>query len=96
MMMKGILERALEVVDVEKITKDVMANLAVKDLELYFIVYQLPDSDEYEMVGLAYSKQAAKLLCLESSKKYPCKILKLDLGKALTLAEQAGIVEEVE
>jgi len=91
-MMKSIFERALEAVDIEKIVKDVTANLTVKDLELYFIVQQFPDSDHHNFIGLAYSKDAAGKLWIEATRSGPTKIMKLNFGKAITLAQQAGII----
>lgn len=94
--MKGLIERAIKAVDIEQVTKDFLETLTVKDLELYFVVRQLPDVEDYEFVGLAYSEQAAGVLWLESAKGYPCKILRLDIGKALTLAEKRGLVENIQ
>jgi hypothetical protein len=99
MMMKGLIERALEAVDLEHITKDVLSSLAVRGLEIYFVVRKPNHVEEhewttqYEFVGLAYSKSAAGNLWLESGKAGPCRILELDMGKALELAEEAGIVK---
>jgi len=93
--MKGIIERAIASIDLEAITTDVMSKLVISKLEMYFVVYQLPDSDTYEMVGMTYSEKAAKLLWLENSKKYPCKILKFDMGKLLHIVEQMGATEEI-
>ena len=89
-------ERIMERIDLEEVTKEVLAKLTIKNLDLYFVVYELPDCEGYTFVGMAYSKQAAKTLWLESSEKYPCKILRFDMGKLVTLVEKLGGTEEVD
>ena len=92
MLGKGIIERALEAIDMEKMTHEFMSSFTLKGMEMYFVVRQLPDSDHYDFVGLAYSKSAAGKLWIEANRDGKAKVLELNLGKALTLAEEAGIV----
>ena len=93
--MNALIERALQSIDLEAITREVFRKLVIKNLDMYFVVYRLPDCEEYNFVGMAYSKQAAKTLWLENSKKYPCKVLKFDMGKLVTLVEKLGGTEEI-
>ena len=90
-----IAERFMEHVDLEEVTREVLSKLVIKNIDMYFVVYKLHDMAEYTFVGMAYSEQAARTLWLENSKKYPCKILRFDMGKLVTLVEGLGGTEEV-
>ena len=93
-----IAERIMEHVDLDEVTKDVLSRLVVTDLDLYFVVDQQPGRDVYEFVGMAYNREAAETLLQEvegSTHVYDGKILRVDLGMLLTLAERAGAAEEV-
>jgi hypothetical protein len=90
-----IAEKILEHINIEEVTKDVLSSLTVKNLEIYFVVRKPDGQDDYEFVGLAYSKGAAETLWCEATKEGSCKILALDLGKALNMAEEHGIVKAV-
>ena len=91
----SIVERLLSSIDIDAITKDVMSKLVVKDLELFFVVKQFPDSDDYELVGMTYSKDAARELRDAQSKRWPAKIIQLDMGKLLKIVEDMSAIREV-
>ncbi len=96
----GILERAIGTLDIQGMTKEIMSVLTITDLDMYFVVQPRPagflqPEDYYEFIGVAYSERAAKLLSIQSSKQYPCKVLQLDMGKILALVEKLGGVKEV-
>lgn len=82
-------------INLEEMTSDIVSKLKFKNLEVYFVVYELPDQADYEFVGITYNKQSAMLLAMENSKKVPCKIFRLDLGKLIGLAEKSGLAEEI-
>lgn len=90
-----IAEKIMEHIDLEEVTADVMSKLTVTDLQLFFVVRNMPDTEGLEFVGMAYSKEAANLIWVENSKRYPCQILEMDLDKAMDLAQQVGILKEV-
>lgn len=90
-----IAERIMEHINLDEVTRDVLEKLVITDIDMFFVVYQLPDSEAYNFVGMAYSERAAKLLAVESSKKYPCKVLRFDMGKLVTLVEKLGGTEEI-
>lgn len=93
-----IATKIMEHLDLEEVTREVMSKLIITSLDMYFVVRTSPESDNNEFVGLAYDRESAERLRLW--KEYeggpiPCKILKLNPDKALTLGEQAGILEVV-
>ena len=94
-----LIEKAMEHIDMEAIAADVMKDLKINELELYFIVDKPPGTDDYEFLGMTYSLPAAREMV--SGLKHPpyaASILKLDLGKLLALFAKMdlGIVEEVD
>ena len=86
----NILERMLE-----SISREVRKELVVRDLELYFVVQEIPDSQDYRCLGSAYSQPAAKKLWLSHRREGPCSILRIDLGKLLPLIERLGAIEKI-
>jgi hypothetical protein len=78
--------------NLDEVVEDVIHRLKLHSLDLYFVVEHFQDSEDYEWVGLAYSREAAKEI---RGRRKNMKILKLDVGKLLTLAEKAGGVEDV-
>lgn len=90
-----IAEKIMEHIDLEEVTAEVLSKLTVTDLELFFVVRDMPDTEGLEFVGMAYSKEAANTLWVENSKAFPCQIMKMDLDRAMTLAREVGILEEV-
>ena len=56
----------------------------------------MPDSETYDFLGLAYSEKAAKKLAdEEDADGDQAKILRLDMGKLVTLVEKFGGTEEI-
>jgi len=90
-----LIERILEHIDVTEIVREVMANLTIQNLDLYFVVQQLPDSENYDFIGMAYSRQSADTLALENSKAFPCKIIRFDMGKLVALVERLGAAKDI-
>lgn len=90
-----LIEKAMEHIDMKAITAEVMQDLQIDNLELYFVVREVPYEEPYEFVGMAYSQKSANLMRAESSKRYPCKVFKLDLGKLAAIMESMGALEEV-
>ncbi len=93
--MVHLIEKAMEHIDMQAIAAEVMQDLQIDNLELYFVVREVP-YEGYEFVGIAYSLKTAGLMKIESSKRYPCKVFKLDLGKLVTVMEGMNALEEVE
>ena len=91
---EDMIEKAMEHIDMESITADVMAGLKITDLDLFFVVDWQPDCDEPDFVGMAYSDQSAREL-KENAILYNPEILKLDLMKMVPLAKELGFVEVV-
>lgn len=95
-----IAEKIMEHIDLEEVTAEVLSKLTVTDLELFFVVRDVykgdwPAPEGLEFVGMAYSEETANILWAENSKASPCKIMKMDLDRAMTLAREVGILEEV-
>lgn len=93
--LEDLIERIMQHIDIEAIAAEVMPTLKIEGLDVHFVVQPLPDSDNYDFIGLAYGREAAEELWLEHSKKHPCKIFRLDMGKLVELIEKLGGVEEV-
>ncbi|KKN13911.1 hypothetical protein LCGC14_1001450 [marine sediment metagenome] len=89
-----MLEKALEHIDMERIIADVMKDLQILDLEMYFVVDQQPDCDGYDFLGMAYSMKSAVAIMTEAN-TYAPEILKLDIAKLVPLAKKLGFVEKV-
>ena len=74
----------------------VMDGLQLRDLELYFVI---TDEYDFNVVGMAYSKEAAQKLMddydQETKHKRNTQVLRLDIAKLLHLAREAGATEEV-
>jgi hypothetical protein len=90
--LEDMIEKALEHIDMEQITAEVMADLKITDLEIYFVVEKPDGQDDYEFVGMAYSEDAACQLREDHTDR---EILKLDMMKMVPLAKQMGFVEVV-
>ena len=87
-----LIERAMEHIDVASITKDAMKDLIIAGEDMYFVVRVLSDHEVPDFLGMAYSKKSA----LGFSKKKPgSKVIRLDLGRLVALAEAVGATEEV-
>jgi len=91
---EDLIEKAMEHVDMEQITADVMADLKITDLEMFFVIDNLPDSEIPDLVGMAYSLKSAREL-KEDAALYSPEILKLDIASLIPLAKNMGAVEVV-
>jgi hypothetical protein len=92
--LEHMIEKALEHIDMEEITAQVMADLKITDLEMFFVIDNLPDSDIPDLVGMAYSIKSAREL-KENAALYAPEILKLDIANLVPLAKEIGAVEVV-
>ena len=80
--------------NVEKIAQEVMSNLIIKDIDMYFVVEEWEDEEEYHFLGMAYSAKAArKLADAEDADGDRVKIIRFDMGKLVTLIEKLGGTE---
>ncbi len=94
--LESLIEKAMEHIDMESLAREVMGRLVLKDLELFLVVRKFQGSDEADFVGVTYGEEAgAKLAKEEGSDHHPCTLLRIDMGKLTTMAENAGIAEEV-
>ena len=90
--LEHMIEKAMEHIDMEQITADVMQDLKVTNLDMFFVICKPDGADDHEFVGMAYSIESARELkdTVEDSE-----ILKLDMMKMVPLAKQMGFVETV-
>jgi hypothetical protein len=91
--LEDMIEKAMEHIDMEEITAQVMHDLKITDLDIFFVVYCPDGYDVYEFVGMAYSIDSARELRDDSGGGG--EILKLDMMKMIPLAKQMGFVETV-
>lgn len=89
-----MIEKAMEHIDMEEITAQVMADLKITDFEMYFVVDSQPDCEGYDFLGMAYSMKSAVAIMTEAN-TYSPEILKLDIAKLVPLAKKLGFVEKV-
>lgn len=92
--LEDMIEKAMEHIDMEEITADVMAGLKITDFEMYFVVDKPDGQDEYEFLGMAYSKKSALEMRDEIRSANP-EVLKLNIAKLVPLAKEMGAVEVV-
>ena len=91
-----IIERFIEHIDVEEITREILLTLVIRDIDLYFVVEKPDGQDGYDFLGMAYSEAAAKKLAdAEDADGERAKIIRFDMGKLVTLVEKLGGTEEV-
>jgi c-di-GMP-related signal transduction protein len=90
--LEHMIEKAMEHIDMEQITADVMKDLKIIDLDMFFVVCKPDGSEDYDFVGMAYSIESARELkeTVEASE-----ILKLDMMKMVPMAKSMGFVEPV-
>ena len=91
--LEHMIEKAMEHIDMEEITAQVMHDLKITDLDIFFVVREDQTIQGYEFIGMAYSIASAREL-LDSSGGGG-EILKLDLMKMVPLAKKMGFVETV-
>lgn len=89
-----LIEKAMEHIDMEQITADVMADLKIMDLEMYFVVDKQPDCEDYDLIGMAYSEKSAKEMKADAE-AYAPEVLKLNIAKLVPIAKEIGAVEVV-
>lgn len=91
-----LIERFMEHIDIEEITRDVMSTLIIKDIDIYFVVEPI-DADEivgYKFLGMAYSEAAARELAdSEDADRDRAKIFRFDMGKLVSIVERLGGAE---
>jgi hypothetical protein len=96
--MNQLIEKLLKHLDIEELVQDIMSKLVLKDFDMYFVVDQQPDVEDYDFLGMAYSLKAARGLLEERESNghiYEGKIFRFDMGKLVTLVEKFGGTEEV-
>ena len=92
--LESMIEKAMEHIDMEEITAQVMQDLKITDFEMYFIVDKQPDCEGYDFLGMTYSMKSAVELMTGAS-AYDPEILKLDIAALVPLAKELGFVENV-
>jgi hypothetical protein len=91
--LERMIEKALEHINMEEITAQVMADLKITDLDMYFVVKNVDgDPEDYDFVGMAYSIESAREL--QDTVQFS-EILKLNMMRMVPLAKSMGYVEEV-
>ena len=93
--LESMIEKAMEHIDMEEITAQVMQDLKITDLDIFFVVDNQPDCEEPDFVGMTYSIESAREL-KENAILYSPEILKLDMMKMVPIAKQMGFVETVQ
>jgi hypothetical protein len=99
---KDLVEKVMEHIDLVGITKGIMANLVIRGEDMYFVIAKDEFGDnrgEPQFVGMAYSRDSAQRL-RDQHKDHgfgdDVKIIQLDLGKLVALADAVGATEEIE
>lgn len=92
--LKSMIEKAMEHIDMGEITAQVMADLKITDLDIYFVVDKPDGQDDFEFIGMTYAIDSARELRDEVRSANP-EILKLDMMKMIPLAKEMGFVETV-
>lgn len=90
--------RLLGKLDLDELAADFMSRLKIQPFDLYFIVLQEPGAGDYEILGMAYSRESAQELKVESQRKHRAgtvKALCLDIAKLLKVIEQFQAAYEV-
>jgi hypothetical protein len=102
-----LIEKAMEHIDMEAVTRDVMSKLILKEVDLYFVVERSNEEihpcigtaqvlPAYTFLGMAYSESAAKKLAdEEDADGERAKILRFDMGALVTLVEKLGATKEI-
>ncbi len=93
-----LLEQLLEHLNLETIVTEVMKDLKITDLDIYFVVDKQPDSEEYELLGMAYSMKSASKVLEEQNRRrhtWEPEILKLDMSKLIAMIKAVGGLERV-
>ena len=86
-----LIEKAMEYIDVVSITKDAMKDLIIAGEDMYFIVHE-SRFDATKLLGMAYSRESALKFAKNNEGS---RVIRLDLGKLVSLAETMGAVEEI-
>ncbi len=92
--LERLIEKAMEHIDMEEITAQVMADLKITDLDIFFVVDKPDGQDDFEFIGMTYAIDSARELRDEVRSANP-EILKLDMMKMIPLAKEMGFVETV-
>jgi hypothetical protein len=93
--LEAMIEKAMEHIDMESITADVMKDLKITDLDIFFVVGMPEEPDEDpEFIGMTYSIDSARELQRPMG-TLDSEILKMDMMKMVPLAKQMGFLETV-
>lgn len=91
--LKSMIDKAMEHIDMDKITTDIMQGFKITDLDIFFVVREDQTIQGYEFIGMAYSLNSARELRDDAG--HDGEILKLDLMKMVPLAKKMGFIETV-
>ena len=80
--------------DLDKLIVEFMEKLKIGPIDMYFVIKRQPGTEEYEILGLAYSLRAAQEIKQEH-RAVDSKIFCFDLGKLVKLVEGLGAAKEV-
>jgi hypothetical protein len=81
--------------DLGKIAADTMSQLKVPPFDLYFVVDQQPSTGRYEFLGMTYTHEAARQLVGQHGDGQQVKILKMEMGNAVRIMKEMGLVQDV-
>lgn len=93
--LEHMIEKAMKHIDMEEITSQVMADLKITDLDIFFVVREDQTLQGYEFIGMAYSLDSARELRDGDDHPLRAEILKLDMMTMVPLAKKMGFVETV-
>jgi len=82
-------------IDLNKIAADLMMKMKIQPFDLYFVVNQQPGTEEYELLGLAYSAASAREIVGKPGDGQHVKVLKMEMGNAIRIMEGMGLVQNV-
>jgi hypothetical protein len=82
-------------IDLNKIAADVMSKMKIQPFDLYFVVDQQPSTGKYEFLGMTYTHEAARQLVGQQRDGQQVKILKMEMGNAVRIMKEMGLVQDV-
>ena len=87
---------AMEHINMEEVSSEVMKDLKLRDMRLFFVI---DDEYSFDFVGMAYSKKSARELKgdydNELDAKRCARIIELDIEKLIQLAQEMGAVRKI-
>ena len=84
--------------DLDKLAVDFMERMKIQPFDLYFVILQMPDCSDYEVLGMAYSKETAREIKLEAQRTHrtgEVRALCLDIGKLIKVVEQFQVAYDI-